>query len=348
MRRTIKKISGFLTALGLMLSLCGCQSTGNGEGTAEDNGEIVLGRTTFSFDQELAPFDYFVDYRITPGDVLDVLYHVKTWHGAKEFVIAIDHVISVKFVHLPNLNETERVRPDGNITLPLLGEFRVVGMTVAQLTEELKKHYSAHLQDPELYVMVPEFHSAIKELKADLHTAPRGLSRLTTVRPDGHATFAMLGDVFVVGKTIPQIGHELNRMYQEILPGLQVDLFLEESRGGRIYVMGEVTAPNAYQVIKPTTVIEALAMAGSTLPSAKLDSIVVVRKHEGKMVGKKLDLRKTLTLTEGSEFFYLQPDDIVYVPRRHLARWADVTRDLADIAFFRGWGASMSYEINKN
>jgi len=126
---------------------------------------------------------------------------------------------------------------------------------------------------------------------------------------------------------------------------LGADLFLEEHAGRRIYVLGDVEEPGAYTIQKPISVIEAIAMAGSYLPTSTVRRVAVVRKRGDKMVGTVLDLEGALRLKEAGEFFYLQPDDIVYVPRRRISRWADIARDISDILFFRGWGASVSYEI---
>lgn len=40
---------------------------------------------------------------------------------------------------------------------------------------------------------------------------------------------------------------------------------------------------------------------------------------------------------------YLQPDDIVYVPKTYIKRVGELMRDVADIFLFRGWGSSLSF-----
>ncbi|NQT92508.1 MAG: polysaccharide biosynthesis/export family protein [Lentisphaerae bacterium] len=174
--------------------------------------EVDMERVTFSFDDS-EEFDLFNQYEIQPGDLLDVLYQIKTWEEKKSFNLTVDNQISVKFPKVPSLNETQRIRPDGMVTLPYLGDLYVADMTISELTAVLKKRYAKILKEPELYVVVREFRSAIKELKADLHTAPRGLSRLVTVRPDGYCTFSMIGDVYVAGKTLPDVNEILNSKY---------------------------------------------------------------------------------------------------------------------------------------
>jgi len=328
---------------GLTAGVAGCASTPSDP--EHKNREVEMDQVSFTFSEQEAPFNLFPDYRLAPGDVLDVLYQIKTWKEQEKFVLAVDHEITVKFPKVPELNESERVRPDGKISLPYLGEVYVVGKTVDELTKELESRYSKVLKDVELYVVVPEFRSAIRELKADLHTAPRGLSRLVTVRPDGYCTFGMVGDLFVAGKTVPSVNEVLNERYKEILPGLSVDLFLERHSGSVVYVIGEVDAPGAHNVLKPTSVLEALTLAGGALPTAKLSRVVVVRRHGSKMIATNVDLKKILRLKKGSKFFYLKPDDIVYVPRRLISKWAEIMREISDIVLFNGWGTSVRYDF---
>ena len=309
---------------------------------------MLFGKASFSADADQHPFNVFSTYYIKPGDQLDVLFQIRTWIEKKDFLLAADHVVEVKFVHNPELNEQQTVRPDGNISLPYVGEIFVIGKTVVELQEELKEHYSKVLRKPELYVIVPEFRSAIKELKKDLHTAPRGLSRLVTVRPDGNVSFPMVGELFVVNKTIFEVNKCLNEMYEQIVPGLHVDLFLEKHSGTQVYVMGEVNESGAYNIKKPISVVEAITLAGSYLPSAKLNSIVVVRKMNAKMVATIINLEDTLALKKDSTFFYLQPDDIVYVPKSRIAKASEVANYLADMVFFRGWSVGLGWDLDDN
>jgi len=305
--------------------------------------EVEMEEMSFSFDTGEHPADRFSQYLIAPGDVLDVLYHVKAWEGQAEFRLAVDNQIGVKFPDMPELNEQTSIRPDGNISLPYLGEVNVVGKTVAELTALLKERYATILRDPELFVTVPDFRQAIREFKADLHTAPRGLSRLVTVRPDGQATFAMLGDILVSGRTIKAVQDEMNEHYTGIMPGLSADLFLERHSGSRIYILGQVGTPGSYEIQRPTTVIEAMALAGSPLRGAKLNSVVVLRRRGDKMIGMRVDARSALHLRRNSFFFYLQPDDVVYVPKTTISKIGDVAEDVQRMLFFNGWGFSFQF-----
>lgn len=327
-----------VAALAAVLGGCGAAtSSKSAQPAAPRPPEKPVGMTTFSFDQGQAPYDVFTDYRIVPGDVLDVLFQVRTWDRRDTFKLAVDHTITVKFVYAPELNATQHVRPDGTITLPYLGSVSVVDRTVDEFSSELRERYRGILNIPEISVEVPDFLAGVRELKENLHTSDRGLSRLVSVRPDGHVTFPMLGDVVAAGRTIPEVSRELNGAYAKMLPGLNCDLFLEKSAGQVVYVVGQVARPGGFEMKRPITVLEALALAGGYQSGAKLSSVFVVRRHEGRMVAARVDVKKTLAFGKGSQAFFLQPSDIVYVPKGWLRSAAEIAKDLSELMFFRGW-----------
>ncbi len=63
-------------------------------------------------------------------------------------------VIDVKHFYVPELDESQIVRPDGYMTLPLIGEVKVTGRTPPQLQQELVDRYQPHLKKPQLTVLV--------------------------------------------------------------------------------------------------------------------------------------------------------------------------------------------------
>jgi polysaccharide export outer membrane protein len=324
----------------LLTTTAGCNSTRRDIAIDE---EVKVGQRTFSF-EEAQKFDMMSSYRIAPGDILDVLFQIRTWIEKPDFKIAADHTVAVNFVHTPELNTKELVRPNGMISLPYIGEFYVIGKSPKELESELKKAYTGILREPEIFVQVPEFQSAIMEVKKDLHTAPRGLSRLTTVHPDGYVTFPMLGEILVAGRTIKDVNNELNQRYEQIITGLHVDLFLEKHAGSLVYVLGAVEKPGGFIIGKPISVAQALALAGSFKNEAELSSVVVTRRHQGTMVATRLDLTLSAELGGRGDLFFLMPDDIVFVPRTRLSEAAQVGEEIRQALISRGWGANLSLD----
>lgn len=97
-----------------------------------------------------------------------------------------------------------------------------------------------------------------------------------------------------------------------------------------ITVLGEVGNPGLFQ--SPTdkiSVLQALGMAGDLRPEARRDNILLLREAEGsQQIVYRYNLNSAALFH--SDYFYLQPGDVLYVsPNRAKARTAvtDVTRD---------------------
>ena len=54
-------------------------------------------------------------------------------------VFAAGDAVKVKFTLTPQFNQTQTISPEGNISLPLVGEVSALGKTRAELRQELIK-----------------------------------------------------------------------------------------------------------------------------------------------------------------------------------------------------------------
>ncbi|MGE5505072.1 MAG: polysaccharide biosynthesis/export family protein [Actinomycetota bacterium] len=73
------------------------------------------------------------------------------------YVVEPGDDLDVRFFYNPELNEEVTVRPDGNISLPLVGEVRAAGRTPTQLESTLKEAYSRELRQAAITVIVKGF-----------------------------------------------------------------------------------------------------------------------------------------------------------------------------------------------
>lgn len=62
--------------------------------------------------------------------------------------------LDFKFQYWPELDDSQTIRPDGNISLQLVGEIKVDGLTPAQLNQKLKELYADKIKNPEITVIV--------------------------------------------------------------------------------------------------------------------------------------------------------------------------------------------------
>jgi polysaccharide biosynthesis/export protein len=70
----------------------------------------------------------------------------------KHVILASGDVVKLTFSAAPELNQTQKIRTDGKLSLPLVGEVDAGGKTVGQLQAELIELYKSQLKTPEVTV----------------------------------------------------------------------------------------------------------------------------------------------------------------------------------------------------
>jgi polysaccharide biosynthesis/export protein len=78
---------------------------------------------------------------------------------ALEYRIGADDVLNINVWHEAELSKTVPVRPDGKISLPLVGEFQASGKTPAALQAALKTEFAKYINAPDVTVIVTEIKS---------------------------------------------------------------------------------------------------------------------------------------------------------------------------------------------
>jgi polysaccharide biosynthesis/export protein len=290
-------------------------------------------------------FGHYETYRVRSGDQLEMLFQLRIAKNMSAYRISGSDTLSVKFPNATQLNETQPVRPDGLITMPYVGEVRAAGKTVAELTGDLRRRYAKILRSPDLYITTPQFLQQLREFKEDLKTTVRGLSRLINVRPDGVATFPMIGHIKVAGRTIEAINSDINNNYQSINPNLRVDLFLERHADSIVYVFGHVNQAGGFVIRRPITVLEAIALAGGFDALANKNSVSIVRRQGNKMVASIVDVTAMFDGKNKIDNFLIYPEDIVYVSKDLISSLAQLMQDLSNIVLYRGWNLGFSWEL---
>ncbi len=79
--------------------------------------------------------------------------------GESEYRLGPEDVIGVLVWKQPELSTSVVVRPDGKISLALLGELEATGKTSLQLQDEITKRLRQYVSDPMVNVVVKEINS---------------------------------------------------------------------------------------------------------------------------------------------------------------------------------------------
>jgi len=75
------------------------------------------------------------------------------------YVVDPPDQLTIEFPENPELNRQVTVRQDGVVTLSILGDVEVMGMTTEEIAARLKEEYSRYYRDIELMVTVSGFNS---------------------------------------------------------------------------------------------------------------------------------------------------------------------------------------------
>ena len=76
-----------------------------------------------------------------------------------DYVIGPDDVLGVVFWRDTDMSGDVTVRPDGNITLPLLRDIKAAGLRPDELREQIQKAASKFIEDPNVTVVVRQINS---------------------------------------------------------------------------------------------------------------------------------------------------------------------------------------------
>jgi polysaccharide export outer membrane protein len=150
-----------------------------------------------------------------------------------------------------------------------------------------------------------------------------------TVEADGTFTFPLIGRVQAGGLTLRKFETELRKKLADgYFRNPQVTVAIEQYRSQRVFVMGEVRNPGPVALTGGMTLIEALARAGSTLPSASGEVAIVRAPKDTKgpiapdsAAGANIVRASIRDLEAGSakQNIELHDGDTIYVPRAESA-----------------------------
>ena len=135
------------------------------------------------------------------------------------------------------------------------------------------------------------------------------LSRV--VSPDGHLSLPEAGDIQIAGLTLERaeqmIQEALKRQYRNV----QVSVMLSRLRTIRVYVVGDVQRPGAYEISSLGSSLSALYAAGG--PTA-VGSLRIVKHYRGKQLIGTVDLYDFLLRGVRDSEDRLQGGDTLVVP----------------------------------
>lgn len=243
-------------------------------------------------------------------------------------------LIDLSVYHVPELLMKVRVDTNGFVSLPLIGDMKLSGITVrdAQLRIAHKLVDLDLVKQPQVSLFVEEFATQGITVYGEVSTP--GIYPLIGPHTLYDAISAAGGLTLKAGRTAT-IMHAGQTRSEEVvdLPGdgtaAKADVMLSPgdtvvvSKTGVVYVLGEVNKPGAFLLENNTSMslLKAVALAGSPTRVASLKHVYIIRKGNDGTTEMEVRLDR---LNHNVPDVQLHAEDIVFVPLSNLKNYGTI------------------------
>jgi len=143
---------------------------------------------------------------------------------------------------------------------------------------------------------------------------PEDSVQRVAVSPVGRVYFPLLGDVTVVGKTLPQLQEYLGNAVAEFIKEPRLTLALLEAQSAKVGVLGDVKTPGLLVMTRPLRVLDAITLAGGILDTGSSNVSILRQFEDGRVQMLTADMKKILKgKASPEENAFLCPGDTVGV-----------------------------------
>ncbi len=149
------------------------------------------------------------------------------------------------------------------------------------------------------------------KIRVEVYKEPQ-LSQSLQIRPDGKITMPLIGDLTATGLTPAQLRDQITNSLKDYVNNPVVTVMVVDAIASSVYIMGEVNKPGTIALVGPTTVLQALAMAGGLGQWAKGSKIRILRNGANGVETIKFNYDDAIK-GDGAPV-YLQRGDTIIVP----------------------------------
>lgn len=108
-----------------------------------------------------------------------------------------------------------------------------------------------------------------------------GLARELMVAPDGNISFPLIGQIMAKGRSVQGLEQDMAKRLSTFIPEPSITVILKGAAGSKFYVIGKVNRPGEFPLLGPTSVLQALSVAGGMTTFADVNDIKVIRHRDG-------------------------------------------------------------------
>src|SRR5215470_1239653 len=141
------------------------------------------------------------------------------------------------------------------------------------------------------------------------------VSRDVPVRSDGRISLPLVGEIRAGGRTAKQLEAEISAKLKDYVSEPEVTVIVKEIKSQKFNVLGMVMRPGSYVLTNPTTVLDAIAMAGGFRDFAKQKDIYVLRRAaDGNQTRMPFNYKDVVKGHKSTQNIVLQSNDTIVVP----------------------------------
>ena len=241
-------------------------------------------------------------------------------HSQRKFVLGPEDIIEISVWGNKEFEGDLPVRPDGNISIPLIGDVKVEGLTPTQVKDLVTQKLRKFITDASVTVFVKKINSINISIAGAVNVPgtykvnrPITLLHLFSLS-QGFTKKADLKNSYLLRN-----GKKLNiDFYALVKKGATSQnvwlmpndlIFIKDNFENRINIIGEVKEPQVITFQDGMTVLGAISVAKGLTDNADLKNSFLLRK------GKKLNINLYSLVKKGdiSQNVWLKPNDLLFI-----------------------------------
>jgi polysaccharide biosynthesis/export protein len=139
------------------------------------------------------------------------------------------------------------------------------------------------------------------------------LQKVVPVRPDGKISLPLVNDVVAAGLTPMELRDVLKEKLATYVHNPEVSVVVREIHSYKVSVLGSVKTPGRYELKGPSTVLDALALAGGFTEFAARRRITILRPEVTSVQRVHFDYDAAVK-KDGTNSMFVRPGDVIIVP----------------------------------
>ncbi|MCX5641816.1 MAG: SLBB domain-containing protein [Candidatus Omnitrophica bacterium] len=243
--------------------------------------------------------------------------------GRAEYRIFPRDILEIRVYDNPDLTQRLEVSESGEISFPLIGKVKVVGLTTPEAEQSLGKSLSEYIVNPQVAVLVAQRQKIYVSGEVSIPGAYELTAGMTVMEAIALAGGFKVQELNQQDQTIIIRGAEIIpvKISEISLKGdKSKNIFLKPNdlivapQRQKIYVSGEVKKPGAYELTVGMNVFEAITLAGGFTDFAAPNKTSVRRTKGDKKEAIVVPISEILKRGDKKKDITLEPGDVIIVP----------------------------------